>query len=120
MYLAHLILGKVAKKTLKWAHLATTPIRIKYFTNPKPRGKKPREDGWAEPQNPEWSPDHGPEGHWGNANTVEALLDGVWNLAAVTFILRPWDWSAFTVYRVCHDIDFFSSIANYRDSEGLM
>ena len=45
---------------------------------------------------------------WEEADSIKDLLDGLYNLAAAIFQIRPWDWSILVILRVSHDCGFFS------------
>ena len=51
---------------------------------------------------------------WEEADTIKDVLDGLYNLTAATFQIRPWDWSALVILRVAHECAFFSGCSSSR------
>ena len=54
---------------------------------------------------------------WDEASNIKELMDGLWNIAAGTFQIRPWDWSPMVIGRVCHEVGFFSGCSNSKEPQ---
>ena len=116
LYLDHLVPMSVSSKALGWAHNAQTQLAVKYFIPANRSMKRSKKEGLKITQG---SGDSG-ETHyavdevWEEADSIKDLLDGLYNMAAAVFQIRPWDWSILVILRICHDCGFFSGCSSSR------
>ena len=116
LYLDHMIPMSISSKALGWAHNAQTQLEVKYFITANRSMKRTKKEGLKITQG---SGDSG-ETHyavdevWEEADSIKDLLDGLYNMAAAVFQIRPWDWSILVIMRVCHDCGFFSGCSSSR------
>ena len=119
LYLDHLVPMSVSGKALGWAHNATTQLEIKYFTAANRTVKRNKKEGLkitsgaGEGGETHYSVDEA----WEEADTIKDLLDGLFNLAAATFQIRPWDWSPLVILRVSHECGYFSGCSKSRQEQ---
>ena len=119
LYLDHLVPMSVSGKALGWAHNATTQLEIKYFTAANRTVKRNKKEGLkitsgaGEGGETHYSVDEA----WEEADTIKDLLDGLFNLAAATFQIRPWDWSPLVILRVSHECGYFSGCSKSRPEQ---
>ena len=119
LYLDHLIPMSVSGKALGWAHNATTQLEIKYFTAANRTVKRNKKEALkitsaaGESGETHYSVDEA----WEEADTIKDLLDGLFNFAAATFQIRPWDWSPLVILRVSHECGYFSGCARSKHEQ---
>ena len=94
LYLDHLVPMSISAKALGWAHNAQTQLEVKYFIPANRSMKRSKKEGLKITQG---SGDSG-ETHyavdevWEEADSIKDLMDGLHNMAATVFQIRPWDW----------------------------
>lgn len=47
---------------------------------------------------------------WNDAESCRDLVEALHNYAACLFMVRSWDWSALVLFRVCHEVQYFSQM----------
>ena len=106
----------VSGKALGWAHNATTQLEVKYFTAANRTVKRNNKEGLkitsgaGDSGETHYSVDKA----WEEADSIKDVLDGLFNFAAATFQIRPWDWSALVILRVSHECGYFSGCSSSR------
>ena len=65
----------------------------------------------------EMTPHAGLEARWREPRTTGEVLDALWGYMAVSFTLRPWDWTGMTVYRVLHEEQYFGGQASSKEHQ---
>ena len=116
LYLDHLVPMSISAKALGWAHNAQTQLAVKYFIPANRSMKRSKKEGLKITQG---SGDSG-ETHyavdevWEEADSIKDLMDGLHNMAATVFQIRPWDWSILVIMRICHECGFFSGCSSSR------
>jgi hypothetical protein len=85
----------VSGKALGWLHSAKTQLEIKYFTHANRSNKRTNKEGLTISLGTDQlgTTNYSVEENWDEANDMKDLIDGLWNLMAATFQIRPWDWT---------------------------
>ena len=92
-------------------------MKIKYFLARKENEKRIKMERTNGKAGKEGNPLTGPEVQWGELRTTEDVLDALLSYIAVSFTLRPWDWTGLTVYRVLHEEGYFGSKASSKEHQ---
>ena len=117
LYLAHIIPNSVPGRAVQWAHSAIRPMKIKYFLARKGNEKRIKMESTNGKAGKEGNPLTGLEVQWGELRTTEDVLDALLIYIAVSFTLRPWDWTGLTIYRVLHEEGYFGCRASSREHQ---
>ena len=119
LYLTHLVPMSVSGKALGWLHSAKSQIEIKYFTHANRTNKRSKKEGLtiSSGTNELGTTNYSVEENWEEANSMKDLIDGLWNLMAATFQIRPWDWTPLVIGRVRHKTGYFSGCSNSREQQ---
>ena len=109
----------ISGKALGWAHNSQTQLEVKYFIAANRSMKRTKKEGLKITSG---AGDSG-ETHysvdevWEEADNIKDLLDGLYNLVAAVFQIRPWDWSPLVILRVSHDCGFFSGCSSSKSQQ---
>ena len=107
LYLAHIIPNNVPSRTVQWAHSAIRPVKVQHFLAQKEAGERIRMGKPGGGASREMIPHAGLEARWREPRTTGEVLDALWGYLAVSFTLRPWNWTGITVYRVLDEEQYF-------------
>ena len=119
LYLAHLTPLSVSSKALGWLHNARENLEVKYFTHTNRSMKRSKKEALTIQSGIDamGTTNFSVEEPWDEASNIKELMDGLWNIAAGTFQIRPWDWSPMVIGRVCHEVGFFSGCSNSKEQQ---
>lgn len=119
LVLGHLMPLSVNGKALGWAHSARQQLEIKYFTHSNRTTKRSKKEGLTISSGTDGlgTSNFSIEEHWDPAGTLKDLLDGLYNLQAALFQIRPWDWTVLVISRVIHETGAFSGCSNSKEQQ---
>ena len=119
VYLTHLMPLSMSSKALGWLHNHRHALSIKYFIHSNRSGKRPKKEGItiASGTDELGTTNYSVEEHWENASSIKETLDGLWNLTAAMFQVRPWDWTPLVIGRFLHECGFFVGCSNNREQQ---
>ena len=122
VYLTHLMPLSVSSKALGWLHNHRHALSIKHFIHANRSGKRAKKEGVtiASGTDDLGTTNYSVEEHWECASNIKETLDGLWNLTAAMFQVRPWDWTPLVIGRILHEVGFFVGCSNNRDQQKLI
>ena len=122
VYLTHLMPLSVSAKALGWLHNQRNPLSIKYFIHSNRSGKRAKKEGVtiASGMDDLGTTNYSVEEHWESASNIKETLDGLWNLTAAMFQIRPWDWTPLVIGRILHECGFFVGCSNNKDQQKMI
>ena len=119
LYLTHLVPLSISSKALGWLHNAKEMIEVKYFTHGNRTQKRAKKDALTIQAGLDslGSTNYKVEELWEEASSMKEFMDGLLNIMAATFIIRPWDYSPMDILRVIHESSYFSGCTDSKEQQ---
>ena len=119
LYLTHLVPLSISSKALGWLHNAKEMIEVKYFTHGNRTQKRAKKDALTIQAGLDslGSTNYKVEELWEEASTMKEVMDGLLNIMAATFMIRPWDYSPMVILRVIHECSYFSGCTDSKEQQ---
>ena len=119
LYLTHLVPLSISSKALGWLHNAKEMIEVKYFTHGNRTQKRAKKDALTIQAGLDslGSTNYKVEELWEEASSMKEVMDGLLNIMAATFMIRPWDYSPMVILRVIHESSYFSGCTDSKEQQ---
>ena len=116
LYLDHLVPLSISSKALGWLHGAKENILVNYFTHKNRIGKRKKKEGITVQSGVDamGATNLSLSEPWEESADIKEVIDGLFNIQAGVFQIRPWDWTPMVIHRVLHEVSYFSGCSNSR------
>ena len=116
LYLDHLVPLSISSKALGWLHGAKENILVNYFTHKNRIGKRKKKEGITVQSGVDalGTTNLSLSEPWEDSADIKEVVDGLFNIQAGVFMIRPWDWTPMVIHRVLHEVSYFSGCSNTR------
>ena len=109
----------ISSKALGWLDHAKKMIEVKYFTNRNRTQKRAKKYAFAIQAGLDslGSTKYKVEELWKEASSMKEVIDGLLNIMAAKFMIKPWDYSPMVILRVIHESSYFSGCTDSKEQK---